>query len=177
MDFELAHRRLVDAEPWQALEIAEAVAEEFGHSLLTFAPMSDGHVDFVCRILSDPVLAGRPGLENFVMEFYSQREKLSEAQLGRFYACLAGSFGHLADETLAFAIGDFIARVAPPDRALALLSEMTTKVNSRDAVSGIFLGLDILRKHHRADAVLLAAIEAADKVADARAAELKQERL
>ena len=173
MDFELAYRRLVDAEPPQALEIAEAVADEFGHSLLTFAPMSDGHVDFVCRVLADPVLAGRPGLERLLMEFYTQSENLSEAQLERFYACLSGSFGHLADETLAFGVGDFIARIAPADRALALLREMIAKVNSRDAVSGIFLGLDILRKHHKADAALLAAIEAAGAAAQTRAAELE----
>ena len=175
MDFELAYRRLVDAEPRQARKIAQAVADEFGDSLLTFAPMSDGNVEFVCRVLSDPVLATRPGLASLLMEFYIERDKLSETQLERWYACLSESFGHLADETLAFAIGDLIARVAPPDRALALLREMTVKVNSRDAVSGIFLGLDILRKHHTADAVLLAAIETAGTAAQTRTTELRKE--
>jgi hypothetical protein len=156
-----AYRRLADAEPLQALMVAETVADGFGHSLLTFAPMPDGHVDFVCRVLSDPVLAGRPGLEHLLMVFYIERERLSETQLERYYACLADSFGHLADEGLAFAIGDFIARVASPDRALALPGEMTIKASSRDAVLGVFLGLDILRNHHTTDAILLAAIAAA----------------
>lgn len=175
MDFELAYRRLVDAEPRQAGKIARAVADEFGDSLLTFAPMSDGHVEFVCRVLSDSVLATRPGLASLLMEFYIEREKMSEAQLERLYACLSETFGHLADETLAFAIGDFIARVASPDRALALLGEMTIKASSRDAVLGVFLGLDILRKHHEADAVLLAAIEAAGTAAQTRTTELRKE--
>jgi plasmid stabilization system protein ParE len=174
LDFELAYHRLVDAEPRQARKVARAVADEFGESLLTFSPMSDEQVEFVCRVFSDAVLVKRPGLERLLIEFYLEREKLAEAQLERVYACLCGSFGHLADEALAFAIGDFIARVALPDHALALLCEMIVKVNSRDAVSGVFLGLDILRKHHKADAVLLADIEAAAKVADARAAELKK---
>ena len=173
MDFELAYHRLVDAEPRQARKVARAVADEFGDSLLTLAPMSDEHVNFICRVFFNRVLAGRPGLENLLMEFYLEREKLSETQLKRFYGCLSGSFGHLADETLAFVIGDFIARVAPPDRALALLREMTVKINSRDALEGVFLGLDILRNHHKAHAVLLAAIEAAGTAAQTRATELQ----
>ncbi|MGC2780177.1 MAG: hypothetical protein WA418_31505 [Bradyrhizobium sp.] len=173
MDFDLAYRRLAGVKPPQSRKVMKAIADEFGDSLLTFAPMSDGHVDFMCRVLSDPALAKLPGRARLLMQFYFEREKLSEAQLERFYVCLAGGFAHLADETLAFAIGDFIARVAPPERALALLGEMTLEVNSRDALAGVFLGLDILRKYQAKNGLSVAIIEAAERAADARAAALK----
>ncbi|MFC5326348.1 hypothetical protein [Bradyrhizobium oligotrophicum] len=173
MDFDQAYCRLIEAEPSRARKVLRVISDEFGESLLTFAPMSDGHVDFVCRILSDPTLAKRPGLEWLLMEFYLEREKLSEPQLERFFACLDASFGHLSDEKVAFAVGDFIARVAPAIRALTLLSEMAMKVNSRDALAGVYLGLDILRKHRATNGLSLAKIEAVDRTADARAAALK----
>ena len=163
----------MEAEPSRARKVMKAISDEFGDSLLTFAPMSDGHVDFVCRIVSDPILAKRPGLEWLLMQFYLEREKLSEAQLERFFACLDASVGHLSDENVAFAVGDFIARVAPAKRALTLLSEMAMKANSRDALAGVYLGLDILRKHRTTNGLSLAEIEAVDRAADTRAAALK----
>jgi hypothetical protein len=173
LDFELAYRRLVDAEPADATGVSEEVADEFSESLLTAESISEQHLDFVCRVLANPVLTSRPGLSHLFTWLYTEREKLSDSQLQRFFTCLSDASGHLADEDLAFAVGDFIARVAAPDRALALLREMTDKAAARDAVSGIFLGLDILRKHHEEDATLLAAIAAAITVARIRAAELE----
>jgi hypothetical protein len=147
LEFELAYRRLVAAAQLQSLQVAQAVASEFGESLLTAEFVSDEHVDFICRLLLDPVVAKRPGINELILALYIDREKLSESQLERFLGSLANSFGHLADENLALVIGDFIARVAPPERALALLHDMTAKATSLQALAGAFLGLDILRKH------------------------------
>jgi hypothetical protein len=86
---------------------------------------------------------------------------------------LANRFGHLADENLAFAIGDFIARVASPERALELLLDMTANATSLQALAGISLGLDILRKHPTETSHN--AIESAVKTAEERSAQLKNE--
>ena len=173
LDFELAYHRLVEATPLQSLQVAQAVADEFGDSLLGVEFVSDEHLNFVCRALLDPVLAKRPGLGELILALYIDREKLSESQLDHFFGCLANSFGHLADENLAFVIGDFIARVAAPERALELLLDMTAKATSRQALAGVFLGLDILRKHP--SGMSLNTIESADKTADERVAQLKNE--
>jgi hypothetical protein len=94
----------------------------------------------------DLVLPKRPGLAELIVMLYLDREKLSERQRERFFGCLASSFGHLADEDLAFVIGDFIARVAPPEDSLELLFDMTAKATARQALAGVFLGRDILEK-------------------------------
>jgi hypothetical protein len=141
LEFELAYRRLVAATQCQSLQVGQAVAREFGDSLLTAEFASDEHVDFICRVLLDPVVARRPGLDELILALYIDREKLSESQQERSFSCLANSFGHLADENLAFAIGDFIARVASPERALELLLDMTAKAISLQALAGAsFLG-------------------------------------
>ena len=173
MEFEFAYRRLVGATQIQSLQVAQAVAREFGDSLLATEFVSDEHVDFVCRAILDPVLTKRPGLDQLILALYIDREKLSESQQERFFGCLANSFGHLADENLAFAIGDFIARVASPERALELLLDMAAKAISRQALAGVFLGLDILRKHPTG--ISLNAIESAAKTAEERSAQLKDE--
>jgi len=173
LEFELAYCRLVAATQLQSLQVAQAVAGEFGDSLLTAEFVSDEHVDFICRVLLDPVVAKRPGLDELILALYIDREKLSESQLERFFGCLANSFGHLADENLAFVIGDFIARVASPERALELLLDMTAKATSLQALAGVFLGLDILRKHPTG--MSLNAIESAVKTAEELSAQLKNE--
>jgi len=170
LDFELAYRRLVAATQLQSRQVGQAIAREFGDSLLTVRFVSDEHVDFVCRAPLDPVVAKRPGLNELILALYIDREKPSESQQGRLFGCLANGFGHLADEDLAFAIGDFIARVASPERALALLLDMTAKATSRQALAGVFLGLDILRKHPVG--MSLDAIESAITTAEARSAQL-----
>jgi hypothetical protein len=86
---------------------------------------------------------------------------------------LENSFGHLADENLAFVTGDFIARVSPPERALELLLEMTAKATSLQALAGVFFGLDILRKHPAG--ISLNAVESAARTAEERSAQLKNE--
>lgn len=173
MDFERAYRRLADAEPSDAARVSEEVADEFSDSLLTVESISERHIDFVCRLLANPLLTGRRGLFHLVTGLYLEREKLSEIQAQRLLACMAANFGHVADEDPAFVIGDFVACVAPPDRALALLREMMGKAGTRDAVSGIFLGLDILLKQHNENAEFLAAVDAAVMAATRRAAELE----
>jgi hypothetical protein len=169
LDFELAYRRLNDpAQLWSA-EIAREVADELGDSLLGFERVSDGHVDFVCRVLSERALSGRPGLENLIIALYLDREKLTEVQLQCLFDCLAGAFGLVTEENLAFAMGDFVARVASPRNALQLLRDMTTNAMSTNALAGVFLGLDILRRHRQdTNAVLLEAVEAAAKIAEGR---------
>ncbi|QHO77027.1 hypothetical protein ACH79_34670 [Bradyrhizobium sp. CCBAU 051011] len=112
-------------------------------------------------------------MDELILALYIDREKLSESQLERFFGCLANRFGHLADENLAFAIGDFIARVASPERALELLLDMTANATSLQALAGISLGLDILRKHPTE--MSHNAIESAVKTAEERSAELKNE--
>ena len=173
LDFERAYRRLVAATSLQSLQVGQAVAREFGDSLLTAGFVSDEHVDFICRALLDPVVAKQPGLDELILALYIDREKLSESQLERFFGCLANSFGHLAAENLAFVIGDFIARVASPERAVELLLDMTAKATSLQALAGVFLGLDILRKHPAG--MSLNAIESAVKTAEERSAQLKNE--
>jgi hypothetical protein len=173
LDFELAYRRLVAATQSQSRQVGQAVATEFADSLLTALFVSDEHVDFICRALLDPVLPKRPGLAELIVMLYVDREKLSESQLARFFGCLTSSFANLADEDLAFMIGDFIARVAPREHALELLLDMTAKVASREALAGVFLGLDILRKHP--SGMSLNTIESSVKTADKRAAQLEQE--
>jgi hypothetical protein len=173
LDFELAYRRLVEATPLQSRQVAQAVADEFGDSLLTAEFVSDEHVDFICRALLDPVLAERPGLDELILALYIDREKLSKSQLERFFGCLTNSFGHLVDENLAFVVGDFIARVASPERAVELLLDMTAKATSLQALAGVFLGLDILRKHPTG--MSLNAVESAVKAAEERSAQLKDE--
>jgi hypothetical protein len=139
LDFELAYRRLVEAPPLQSLQVAQAVAREFGDSLLTAEFIPDEHVDFICRLLLDPVVAKRPGFNELILALYIDREKLSASQLERFFSCLANSFGHLADENSALVTGDFIARVASPERALELLLDMTAMATSLQALAGVFL--------------------------------------
>jgi hypothetical protein len=173
LDFELAYRRLVAAIQLQSRQIAEAVAKEFEDSLLMAECASDEHVDFICRLLSDPVVAKQPGLDELIFSLYLDRRKLSEGQLDHVFACLPNSFVHLADEDSAFVIGDFIARVAAPERALDLLLDMTAKATSLQALAGVFLGLDILRKHPAG--MSLNAIESAVKTAEGRSAQLKDE--
>jgi hypothetical protein len=134
---------------------------------------SDEHVDFICRLLSDPVIARHPGLDELIFSLYLDRQKLSPGQLDHVFACLPNSFGHLADEDSAFFIGNFIARVASPQRALDLLLDMTAKVKSRQTLAGVYLGLDILRK--QPGEISLAAIEATYQTADKRAAQLDTE--
>lgn len=173
MEFELAYCRLVAATRLRSLQVAQDVAREFGDSLLTAEFVSDAHVDFICRVLIDPVAAKRPGLDCLILALYVEREKLSESQRERFFGCLANSFGHLADENLAFVMGDFIARVASPERALELLLDMTAKATTLQALAGVFLGLDVLRKHPTR--MSLNAIESAVKTAEERSAQLKNE--
>jgi len=139
LDFESAYRRLVAATQLQSRQVARTVAKEFQDSLLIAASVSDEHVDFICRLLSDPVVAKRPGLDELILSLYLDRRKLSEGQLGHVFACLPNSFGYLADEDSAFLIGDFIARVAAPERALELLLDMTARITSRQALAGVFL--------------------------------------
>ena len=76
----------------------------------------------------------------------------------------------MANEEVAFAIGDFIARVAAAERAFALLLEMTEKATSLQALAGVFVGLDILRK--RPVGMSLDVIDSAVKAAEARSAQL-----
>ncbi|QHO77028.1 hypothetical protein ACH79_34675 [Bradyrhizobium sp. CCBAU 051011] len=52
LDFELAYRRLGAATQLQSLQVGQAVAREFGDSLLTAEFVSEEHVDFICRVLS-----------------------------------------------------------------------------------------------------------------------------
>jgi hypothetical protein len=173
LEFGLAYRRLVAATELQSLRVAQAVAGEFGDSLLTVEFVSDEHVDFICRLLLDPLMAKRPGLDELILALYIDREKLSESQLERFFGCLENSFGHLANENLALVTGDFLARVASPERALALLLDMTAKATSLQALAGVFLALDILRKHPAG--MSLNAIESAVRTAEERSAQLKNE--
>ena len=173
MDFERAYRLLVEATELQSLEVAQAVAKEFGDSLLIAERVSDEHVDFICRVLTDPEVVKQPGLDELIVSLYLDRQKLSERQLDHVFGCLPNSFDHLTDEHSAFVIGDFIARVAAPERALALLLNMAAKVTSRQTLAGVYLGLDILRKHPAG--VSPAAIEAAYKRADERTALLDKE--
>jgi hypothetical protein len=171
LDFERAYRRLVAATELRSPHIAQAVADEFGESLLGAEYVSDEHLDFVCRALLDPVLTKRSGLEELIVGLFVERRKLSGSQLDHIFGYMADGFGLLANEDLAFVIGDFIARVAAPEDALELLLDMTAKATSRQALAGVFLGLDILRKHPAG--ISLDAIDSADRTADERAAQLE----
>jgi len=173
LDFERAYRRLLAATQDQSQQVGEAIAREFGDSLLIAEFVSDEHVDFICRALLDPVVAKRPGLDKLILALYIDREKLSTSQLGRFLGCLTGSFGQLANEDLAFVIGDFIARVASPERALELLLDMAAKATSLQALEGVLVGLDILRRNSLGTS--LDAIKLAVKSAEERYAQLNNE--
>ena len=91
MEFELAYRRMVDAAQLQSRQVAQAVTGEFGDLLFTAEFVSDEHVDFICRLLLDPLVAKRPGLDELILALYIDREKLSESQRERFFGCLENS--------------------------------------------------------------------------------------
>jgi hypothetical protein len=174
VDFELAYQRLASATEVQSPQIAREIADECGDALLTATSMPDAYIDFVCCVLSDSVVGDKPGLIDLVVMLYLERDKLSENQLDRVFACLEGSFRNISNEDLAYGAGDFIARVATPERCLKLLLGMNAKATSRQAFSGVFLGFDILRKYP--GELSPETINAAEAAADERAAQLEGKR-
>jgi len=147
LDYDLAYRQLSDPNRQHSAQEFEELATEFQVALLDLEEAPDAHVDFMCRLLSDPMLVNRPGLEFLILSLYSDRDMLSETQLQRFFDCVKRTFALVAAENAAFALGDIVARASTPEQALQSLAVMTANATSPAGLAGVFLGLDILQRH------------------------------
>jgi AraC-like DNA-binding protein len=168
MNFDLAYRQLINPKKLRSTSPAHSVAIEFEDSLLGIESFPDEHLAFVCKILSDRIILARAGVEYLVMALYSDREKLSESQLQRIFDCLEKSYALVSDETLAVALGDFIARVMHPEKALKLLQNLITQTTNKAELTGIFVGLDILRRRAKTGELSKQAVDAVLAAAQAR---------
>jgi len=144
MDCEQAWRRLAAPPGFHAAQDARAVADAFETSLASGERSPEQHVEFLCRVLSDPALVNRPGLEYLVMAFQADRARFTAGQLRRFADTAVDRFGLVQREVFALALCDFIARALPPDASFEALSDMTALARTPQSLSGVFFGLDIL---------------------------------
>jgi hypothetical protein len=175
LDYERAYRRLSDVKQPPSQQEIVAISDEFASSLLGAEGAPEEYVVFICRVLASPTLVNRPGLEDLVITLWIDREQLTPCQLRRVGDCAASQFGLVTNEDMALVIGDFVARVMAPPDALRLLRAMTAVATSRAALAGVFLGLDILRRHSPApSAGWLDAVAALNTMADERLNSLEQ---
>ncbi len=150
MDFDAAYHRLSDPDKLRNPGPAHQVSNEFEDSLLGIERMPEEHFRFISRVFSDAILLARPGLEYLVMALYSDKEKFSDAQLNSLFDGIERHYDLVQDEALAYAFFDFVSRAMEPVRALRLLKKTLAKTKNRAALSGILLGLDILRRSDNA---------------------------
>lgn len=150
MDFDLAYEKLLDPKGLKSPGPAHKVSDEFEDSLLGVDGVPAPHFDFVCKVLSEKALLARRGLEYLVMALLSNRDKLSAKQLAEFVSCVERSYGLVADETLAFALCDFITRSLTPSEGLSVIRVLTSEAKPPAAVAGVLVGIDILRREARA---------------------------
>jgi hypothetical protein len=146
VDYELAYRRLSGPEQVCSEQELQDVLLEFEFALAEVECAPEAHIDFACRVLSDPNLINRPGIEFLVMDLQNERWKFTDAQLSRLLACAMDNFGLVTAEDLAVTLGDLVAQVLPPEEALQVFRAMTAGATSPDALRGVFTGLGILRR-------------------------------
>jgi hypothetical protein len=147
MDLDRAYRQLVDAKGRKSRQILDEVTNDCEEWLLTAQALPDTYIAFICRVFSDVATSNRAGLSELMMTIYMERDKASKAQLDRMLSCLESGFKNVKEEKISFSIGDFVARVATPERCLDILRSMNASAGSYKALSGVFFGLNILRKH------------------------------
>jgi hypothetical protein len=143
MDYDLAIDRL-KAEGGHIIE--QEVALEYEFALLESARAPDIHIEFACWILSQSSYLNQEGTERIILSLYDDRDKISSAQFSRFGCCVADNFQLVSSENVAFAIGDIIARVMPVATALDLFRSMVDGAICSEALSGVALGMDIVRR-------------------------------
>lgn len=103
-------------------------------------------------------------------------EELSGVEQRQLCDCATNRFGLVADKDLAFALCGYVARSWPAPVALQLLDDMTSNAPTSAALSGIFVGLNILRPHDGNFKVgQLGAIETAIAAVEDRIQQLKKE--
>lgn len=146
MDYQQALSRLCEAGGFQSTRVARRLANELEDSLLGVDHAPEEYVEFLIRVLSSEQLAVRAGLEHLVLAVYVDRDKFSSDQLDRILECAVSHYGFVATDAMAYALGDFVARVASPAKALKYLHEMSLAAKSQAALSGVFLGVSILRR-------------------------------
>lgn len=174
MDYEMAFRRLSAAQCFNPVRDARDLADELEVTLAQVDRAPDLHVDFLCRVVSDPALVNRPGLEYLVMALYTDRSKFSPVQLRRFCAVAVDHFDLVEREVFALAVCDFIARALPSDGAFEALSDMTALARTPQGLSGVFFGLDVLWRQARGpEGPERRAIEATAKAAEHRLKRMK----
>lgn len=146
MDYERAYLRLRDTNELKSERQIEGLSTELANTLLVIEQAPDAHVEFLCKLISDEALINRPGMAYLLVEMYTDRDKFSSEQLIQLLECASNNFGLVASEDVAFALGDMIARAAPSEDAVRLLSAMTSNARTRQSLAGVFLGIDILRR-------------------------------
>lgn len=145
MHYDIAYSRIRDAEPDNAKRVGDEVARIFGRALLGVQQAPEAHIDFVCRVLSDPFVVNRPGVAGIISDLgIEEEEKLTAVQWTRIFKCAAEHFGLVKDESVAFVVGDMVARNALSKDTLHWLQRMTDNATSATALKGVWLGLDFL---------------------------------
>lgn len=149
MDYESVFQRLIAGNATKVARDAMNLADQVEDSLLGVEVAPDEYVEFFCKIFSSPTLVEKGRLEYFVNALYIEREKLSGEQFIRIVQCIPNAFEFCISEELACAICDFIVRTLPMSIGLGTMRELTQKSATVSAISGVFLGLDILRRQAR----------------------------
>lgn len=169
MNFDLALEKLLDPKGMKSPAPARKISDEFEDSLLGVACIPTQHFDFVCRVISDRSVLSRPGVEFLIMALFSNRDKLSNEQLAGFVGCIERNYGFVEDETLAFALCDFITRTLAPSKGLRAIKVLADTARSKAAIAGVLVGINILRREARASkSIELDAVESVAAVAQTR---------
>jgi hypothetical protein len=135
------------------------LADAFEDAFLEETTIPDGAFDLFVEIFSDERLCKLPGLSWFIGVFFTDFDKLSEAQRGRLLEVFSAGSAHYSDEMTRHAIGDFIARKYSPEQAVSCFSAMM-RTASAHAKQIALTGTDILMKRTPSSSPLYEQIDA-----------------
>jgi hypothetical protein len=152
MDIDSVRALLKRSQPQLTDEILVSASYEFADSYLMCDKISDAHVDLVAELLSDPLYGRFEATCHFLLDFETDREKLSAAQRDRIARTLIANVEIYSHWLLRHTAGDFVANMFPPHEAIGYFAELT-ELNSNASKHAAFVGLELVLKQLERDRI------------------------
>jgi len=136
-------RGLIDADHKASDAAFKRGIGEIEERMLSVRSYSESLVEFYTEALSNAALTRKPGAWRMLVSLYTDKNKLTSEAVRVLVDAIVDSYGGYEDERLCLTASDFVARVPPPDSAIAALKRMSSTSHSSGIV-GVQVGLQAI---------------------------------
>ena len=124
----------------------QRAADVFEDDLMGLGRMPTDYFDLLCHILGNVWIANSPGVSNFVINTYTDFEKLDGQQQEKLLEIFVERFHSYVDEELCLASCDFIARCYPVSVAAKVLDGLSTIACNESQITGLIVAVNAFEK-------------------------------